>query len=175
INRKGLKGGVEYFDGQFDDSRLAINIAQTAIEESAVVLNYFKVNDIIKENGKISGARVTDIERGTEYEVRSKIVVNATGVFVDDILKMDDSKAGNTVRPSQGVHVVVDKKFVSSDSAILMPKTDDGRVLFAVPWHDHLLIGTTDTLMEEHSLEPVAQDSEIGFILRTINRYLVDG
>jgi glycerol-3-phosphate dehydrogenase len=175
INLEGLKGGVEYFDGQFDDSRLALNIAQTAIESSAIVLNYFKVNDVIKEGGKISGARVTDVESKTEYDVRSRVVINATGVFVDDILKMDDAKAGNTVRPSQGVHVVVDKKFIGSDSAMLIPKTDDGRVLFAVPWHNHLLVGTTDTLMDKHSLEPVARQSEINFILGTINRYLVNG
>ena len=175
VNRKGLKGGVEYFDGQFDDSRLAINIAQTAIEESAVVLNYFKVNELIRERDKISGARVKDVETGIEYEVRSKVVINATGVFVDDILKMDDPSARNTVRPSQGVHVVVNKKFIGSDSAMLIPKTEDGRVLFAVPWHDQLLIGTTDTLMEKHALEPVALESEINFILGTINGYLVDG
>jgi glycerol-3-phosphate dehydrogenase len=175
INRIGLKGGVEYFDGQFDDSRLAINIAQTAIEESAVALNYFKVNELIREGDKISGARVRDVETGLEYEVIAKVVINATGVFVDDILKMDNPKARNTVRPSQGVHVVVNKKFMSSDSAMLIPKTEDGRVLFAVPWHDQLLIGTTDTLMEKNSLEPVALESEINFILGTINSYLVDG
>jgi glycerol-3-phosphate dehydrogenase len=175
VNREGLKGGVEYFDGQFDDARLAINIAQTAIEESAVVLNYFKVNGIIKESDRISGVTVTDVVSGTKYDVRSKVVINATGVFVDDILKMDDAKAANSVRPSQGVHVVVDKKFIGGSSAMLIPKTDDGRVLFAVPWHNHLLIGTTDTLMEKHSLEPVALESEITFILETINRYLVDG
>jgi glycerol-3-phosphate dehydrogenase len=175
VNRNGLIGGVEYFDGQFDDSRLAINIAQTAIEESAVVLNYFKVTGIVKENGKISGANVIDVESGTRYHVKSKVIINATGVFVDDILKLDDANAGNSVRPSQGVHVVVDKKFVGGDSAMLIPKTDDGRVLFAVPWHGHLLIGTTDTLMDQHSLEPVALQSEIDFILGTVNRYLVNG
>jgi glycerol-3-phosphate dehydrogenase len=175
LNRDGLIGGVEYFDGQFDDSRLAINIAQTAIEESAVVLNYFKVTGIVKENEKISGANVIDVESGTKYHVKCKVIINATGVFVDDILKMDDANAGNSVRPSQGVHVVVDKKFIGGDSAMLIPKTDDGRVLFAVPWHGHLLIGTTDTLMDHNSLEPVALQSEIDFILETVNRYLVNG
>lgn len=175
VNREKLKGGVEYFDGQFDDARLAINIAQTAIEESAVVLNYFKVSGLIKNGDRITGVNVTDVVNGTRYDVRSKVVINATGVFVDDILKMDDRQAANSVRPSQGVHVVVDKKFIGGSSAMLIPKTDDGRVLFAVPWHNHLLIGTTDTLMEEHSLEPVALESEINFILDTINTYLVNG
>ena len=175
VNREGLKGGVEYFDGQFDDARLAINLAQTAIENSAVVLNYFKVNGIIKESGKIRGITVNDAETGEMYEVKSKTVINATGVFVDDILKMDEPASGKTVRPSQGVHVVVNKKFMSSSSAMLIPKTDDGRVLFAVPWHDHLLIGTTDTLIEQHSIEPVALDVEINFILNTINKYLDNG
>jgi len=174
INVEGLKGGVEYFDGQFDDSRLAINIAQTAIEESAVVLNYFKVNDIIKKDGRVSGVSAMNVENGVNYWVQAKVVINATGVFVDDILKMDDDKAGNSVRPSQGVHIVVDKKFIGSDSAMLIPKTDDGRVLFAVPWHDHLLIGTTDTLVEKSSLEPVALESEVNFIMGTINRYLLN-
>jgi glycerol-3-phosphate dehydrogenase len=175
VNRENLKGGVEYFDGQFDDARLAINIAQTAIEASAVVLNYFKVTAIEKERDRVSGVKVTDIVSGVNYEVKSKVVINATGVFVDDILKLDNAEAVNTVRPSQGVHLVVDKKFIASGSAMLIPKTDDGRVLFAVPWHGHLLIGTTDTLVEKHSLEPVALEDEISFILNTINRYLVDG
>jgi glycerol-3-phosphate dehydrogenase len=116
-----------------------------------------------------------DVINGATYEVNAKVVINATGVFVDDILKMDNDKAANSVRPSQGVHVVVDKKFIGGDSAMLIPKTNDGRVLFAVPWHNHLLIGTTDTLMEKHTLEPVALDSEINFILDTINAYLIEG
>ena len=175
VNTQGLKGGVEYFDGQFDDARLAINIAQTAIENSAVLLNYFKITGITKEAGKVSGAKVIDVETGEEFIIRAGSVINATGVFVDEILKMDEPTAAKTVRPSQGVHIVVDKKFISSDSAMLIPKTDDGRVLFAVPWRDHLLLGTTDTLMENHSEEPVALDIEINFILETINKYLLNG
>jgi glycerol-3-phosphate dehydrogenase len=175
INHDGLKGGVQYFDGQFDDARLAVNIAQTAIESSAVVLNYFKVTGINKQDEKITGATVRDIETGNEYAMKCKVIVNATGVFVDDILKMDEPGAHKTVQPSQGVHLVVEKQFINSENAMLIPKTEDGRVLFAVPWHDHLLLGTTDTVMKDHSLEPVALDAEIQFILSTINKYLLNG
>ena len=175
VNLKGLKGGVEYFDGQFDDARLAVNLAQSAIESAAVVLNYFRVISILKDAGKVEGVKVVDTESNIEYDVRAKAVINATGIFVDEILKMDEPGSGKTVRPSQGVHVVVDKKFMGSDSAMLIPKTEDGRVLFAVPWHDHLVVGTTDTLMDNHSIEPVALEAEINFILGTINKYLVSG
>lgn len=172
VKVKGLKGGVEYFDGQFDDARLAINLAQTAVERSAVVLNYCDVSALTKSAGEVSGAVVTDKETGREYTVKAKSVINATGVFVDEVLKMDDAQAEKLVRPSQGVHIVIDKKFMNSESALLIPKTDDGRVLFAVPWHDHLIVGTTDTPLNEHSVEPVAQQSEVQFILETVNRYL---
>ena len=175
VKLNGLKGGVEYFDGQFDDARLAINIAQTAIENDAVMLNYFKVDGLLKDNEKVIGVKVTDTETGKAVTVRANSVINATGVFVDDILKMDEPASEKTVRPSQGVHLVIDKKFMDSNSAMLIPKTDDGRVLFAVPWHEHLLVGTTDTLMEKNSMEPIAQDAEISFILDTINKFLVNG
>jgi glycerol-3-phosphate dehydrogenase len=172
VKVKGLKGGVEYFDGQFDDARLAINLAQTAIELSAVTLNYCNVSALSKSSGKITGAVVVDNETGKEFNVTAKTVINATGVFVDDVLQMDNANAKKLVRPSQGVHVVIDKKFLNSASALLIPKTDDGRVLFAVPWHDRLIVGTTDTPLNEHATEPVAQQSEVNFILETVNRYL---
>jgi glycerol-3-phosphate dehydrogenase len=172
IRTRGLIGGVEYYDGQFDDARLAVNLAQTAIEHGAVVLNYFKVSALIKDAGKVQGVLVTDVETGKMYEVKAKSTVNATGVFVDEILKMDNAESPNLVRPSQGVHVVVDKKFLNSDSALLIPKTRDGRVLFAVPWQEHLIIGTTDTPLEKHSVEPVPEEHEIAFILETVNKYL---
>jgi len=173
IQQKGLYGGVVYHDGQFDDSRLAINLAQTSLEQGATVLNYFKVGGLLKnEQGKISGVIAADVETGITYELKSKSVVNATGVFVDDLLQMD--KPGNKplVRPSQGVHLVLDMSFMPADDALMIPKTDDGRVLFAVPWHDKLVVGTTDTPLNEHSLEPVALEEEIKFILRTAGRYL---
>jgi glycerol-3-phosphate dehydrogenase len=172
IGNKKLKGGVQYFDGQFDDARLALNIAQTAIENGATVLNYLKVNQLTKVNGLINGVAAEDIETGQRFEINGKVVINATGVFVDDILKMDKPNAKPLVRPSQGVHVVLDCSFMSSKSALLIPKTTDGRVLFAVPWHQHLVLGTTDTPLNEHSLEPLALAKEIDFILETAGKYL---
>lgn len=172
IGHKNLKGGVSYYDGQFDDARLAINLAQTAIEKGAAVLNYCKVVSLEKENGKTSGLTCVDIESGKNYRLTAKATINATGVFVDDILKMDDAVCKPLVRPSQGVHIVVDKSFLPGDKSLLIPKTPDGRVLFAVPWQDHLLIGTTDTALDQHSMEPQATEVEIGFILSTVAQYL---
>ena len=174
INDYKLKGGVEYYDGQFDDARLAINLAQTCVEKGAVVLNYCKVTGLLKdEEGKVSGVLAQEVESGKGYQLQSKVVINATGVFVDDILHMDEPKASPLVKPSQGVHVVIDKSFMNGDSALLVPKTSDGRVLFAVPWHNHILVGTTDTPLEQYMLEPIALKEEIEFILTTIGDYLV--
>ncbi|HEY4111452.1 glycerol-3-phosphate dehydrogenase/oxidase [Puia sp.] len=172
LNGKGLKGGVRYYDGQFDDARLAINLAMTAVEKGGTVLNYCKVRRLVMAEGKLAGVVASDCETNREYVLRAKVVVNATGVFVDDILKMDDPGARPTVRPSQGVHLMLDKSFLNSGSALMIPKTSDGRVLFAVPWHEHVLVGTTDTLMEKHLLEPRALEEEIGFILKTMEGYL---
>ncbi|NEM99380.1 glycerol-3-phosphate dehydrogenase/oxidase [Pontibacter burrus] len=174
VEPNGLKGGIIYYDGQFDDARLAINLAQTCAEKGGVLLNYFKVNGLLKgENGKISGVKAKDLETGSEYELSAKVVINATGVFVNDLLQMDKPAQDPLVRPSQGVHVVLDKSFLQSDAALMIPKTPDGRVLFAVPWHDHVLVGTTDTPLESSSLEPTALEDEISFILNTAGQYLV--
>ena len=174
IERAQLKGGVLYYDGQFDDARLAINLAQTAAAHGGMLINYMRVTGLLKDSGgKVSGVEATDVETGEAFSVSAKVVVNATGVFVDDVLKMDSSGGEATVRPSQGVHIVLDRSFLEGDNALMIPSTEDGRVLFAVPWHDHLLVGTTDTPLERHSLEPVALESEVAFILRTLQRYLV--
>ncbi|PWT97184.1 MAG: FAD-dependent oxidoreductase, partial [Bacteroidetes bacterium] len=169
---KGLSGGVLYHDGQFDDSRLAINLAQTAADQGACILNYFDVFDLKKENNKVKGVQVEDVLSGKEYEIFGKVIINATGVFSDDILQMDDDQQHDIVRPSQGVHIVMDKKFFPGDHAMMIPNTDDGRVLFAVPWHDKVVVGTTDTPVEEALAEPKALDEEIEFILRHVDRYL---
>jgi glycerol-3-phosphate dehydrogenase len=174
ITAKGLQGGIEYFDGQFDDARLAINIAQTAIEQSAIVLNYFRVTGIQKTDGMITGVTALDKESQKEYGISCKTLINATGVFVDDILKMDEPSSKKMVRPSQGVHVVINRRFLKGSSALMIPETSDGRVLFAVPWHEHILVGTTDTPLENNSIEPRAMDSEIKFILATIKKYLTE-
>jgi len=173
IKQKGLHGGVIYHDGQFDDSRLAVNLAQTCLEQGATLLNYFKVTGLAKDKQhQITGIKAIDQETGQKYQLKAKAVINATGVFVDDILQMDSPEKKPTVRPSQGVHVVVDRSFMPSEDALMIPKTDDGRVLFAVPWHGKLVVGTTDTPINSHSLEPVAMDSEIDFILNNAARYL---
>lgn len=168
----GLIGGVSYSDGQFDDARLALNLAQTASEYGGVLLNYTKVTGLIKENGTVSGVSFTDTETNKNYSLRAKVVINATGVFVDEILKMDVPSGRAIVRPSQGAHVVLDQSFLKGDSALMIPKTPDGRVLFAVPWHGKVLVGTTDTPLNEHSLEPRPLDEEIDFILTTSGKYL---
>jgi glycerol-3-phosphate dehydrogenase len=172
IQQKNLYGGVVYHDGQFDDSRLAINLARTCLEQGAMVLNYFKVTDLVKENGKITGVIAQDVETGTVYQIKGKTVINATGVFVDDLLQKDEPHKKPLVRPSQGIHIVVDRSFMPGKDALMIPKTDDGRVLFVVPWHGKLLIGTTDTPLDEHSLEPRALEEEIGFVMRNVSRYL---
>jgi len=166
-----LKGGVQYYDGQFDDARLAINLAMTASEEGGTLLNYFKVVGLTGRE-RVEGVVARDMETDREYTLRSKVVINATGVFVDDILKMEDAEARPMVRPSQGVHLMLKRSFLEGGSALMIPKTSDGRVLFAVPWHEHVLVGTTDTLMEKHVLEPRALEAEIGFILGTMKEYL---
>lgn len=173
IKTKGLKGGVIYYDGQFDDARMAVNLAQTCACHGGVVLNYMKVYGLLKdEKGKVSGVEVCDLETGEEYRIKSRTVVNATGVFVDEILHMDIAAHKPLVRPSQGVHVVLDSSFLQGDHALMIPKTSDGRVLFALPWHGHVLVGTTDTLLNKHSLEPTALEHEITFILETAGQYM---
>jgi glycerol-3-phosphate dehydrogenase len=175
INPKGLHGGVVYHDGQFDDSRLAINLAQTCLEQGATVLNYLCVTRLIKNDQlKITGVNAIDVETGSTYQLKAKVIVNATGVFVDELLQMDSPEDKPLVRPSQGVHVVIERSFMPSDDALMIPKTPDGRVLFVVPWHDKLVVGTTDTPINSHSLEPVALEAEIDFILNTAAKYLTN-
>ncbi len=173
ISEEDLIGGVIYYDGQFDDSRLSVNLAQTIVENDGTILNHFKVVELLKDNeNMVSGVKVIDIETSIEYSIKSKAVINATGVFVDNILRMNDPKAKKIVRPSQGVHIILDKSFLQSNSAIMIPKTSDGRVLFAVPWHDKVVVGTTDTPIDDISLEPRALDEEVDFILETAANYL---
>lgn len=174
IRAQGLRGGVLYHDGQFDDARLAVNLAQTAIEQGGTVLNHFPVNGLLKDaQGSVCGVQATDAETGRRYELQGTVVVNATGIFVDAIRQLDQPSIRPLVRPSQGVHIVLDKSFWPGDDALLIPKTDDGRVLFAVPWHGRVVLGTTDTPLREISQEPQALEEEIAFILRTAGRYLV--
>ena len=165
LEPKGLRGGVIYFDGQFDDSRLAINLAQTITEHGGIPINYMKVTGFTRADDMINGVIARDIESGKDYEIHGRVVVNATGVFTDNLLKMENSKAKPIIAPSQGVHLILDKEFLPGDSAIMVPQTADGRVLFAVPWHDKVVVGTTDTPVPEVSLEPRPLEEEIKFIL----------
>ena len=172
IRTDGLRGGVRYFDGQFDDARLAIDLAQTAVDLGAVVLNYLRVTALQKSNGIVTGATARDEITGEVHEIHAKVVINATGPFSDTIRRMDDAAAAPMIKPSRGVHLILDRSFLPNDSAILVPHTSDGRVLFAVPWHDRVLVGTTDTPVAEAAIEPRASEEEIGFIIENASRYL---
>lgn len=172
VEPRGLRGGVIYYDGQFDDSRLAINMAQTAVSQSATVLNYVKVVGIFREKEIVCGVRATDLESGREFELRAKGIINATGVFTDDIIRMDDPNAKKMITLSQGIHIVLDKSFLPGTSAIMVPHTADGRVLFATPWHDKVIVGTTDTPVKEALLEPRPLAEEIEFLLSHAAKYL---
>jgi glycerol-3-phosphate dehydrogenase len=172
IKPQNLLGGVVYYDGQFDDARLAIHLAQTAAIFGGVLINYCKVTALLKEKDRLSGVVATDLESNVEYRLQAKAVVNATGVFVDEVLQMDVPTGKPMVQPSQGTHLVVDGRFLASDDALMIPETPDGRVIFAVPWNNRLLLGTTDTPLQTHSPEPAAQEKEVDFILSTIKNYL---
>jgi len=172
IETEHLTGGVIYHDGQFDDSRLAVNLAQTATEQGAVVVNYVACTGLIKERDHVTGLKLRDGESGAEHEIKARCVINATGVFADVLRQQDNASATPVLRPSQGVHLVLPRDFLPGDTAIMIPKTDDGRVLFAVPWHGRLIIGTTDTPVDSTSLEPRALPEEIDFLLSHAARYL---
>lgn len=168
----GLNGGVIYHDAQFDDSRLAINLLQTLFDQDGVGINYMEVTDLLKANGLVSGVKVEDREGDHTFELQARAVINATGIFTDSIRKMDNPENHELIRPSQGVHIVLDESFQPGESAIMVPKTDDGRVLFAVPWHDRIIVGTTDTPIEAPTLEPRAKEEEVEFLLTHAARYL---
>jgi glycerol-3-phosphate dehydrogenase len=171
IQPKGLKGGVLYTDGQFDDARMAIALALTASDLGATVVNYVQVTSLIKEHDKIVGVVAEDELKGEVFSLNAKVVVNATGVFADSILDMDDPDTPAMVMPSQGVHLVVEQSFFPSTDALMIPKTKDGRVLFALPWHGKVVIGTTDTALNIINEEPIALEEEIEFILMHFNEY----
>ncbi|HEY5894198.1 MAG TPA: glycerol-3-phosphate dehydrogenase/oxidase [Chthoniobacterales bacterium] len=172
LEPNGLQRGVSYYDGQFDDSRLAVNLAQTVFDLGGLAINYMKVVRLLKEADIISGAVVVDAETGIEHEILARSVVNATGVFSDGVRQLDDPAARNIIAASQGAHIVLPKAFLPGDSAIMVPHTPDGRVLFAVPWHDHVVVGTTDIGVETISAEPVPLEEEIEFILANAAKYL---
>jgi glycerol-3-phosphate dehydrogenase len=173
IKTEGLRGGVVYFDGQFDDSRLLINLVATAAEQGAALLNYARVSALYRdEDGFVDGVGATDMEGGVEFRARAKVVINAAGPFSDSVRRLADPNAASMIAPSQGIHLVFDRSFLPGDSAIMVPHTSDGRVMFAIPWHNHTLVGTTDTPITESVLEPRPLQEEIEFILETAGQYL---
>ena len=173
IEPKGLRSGVVYQDCQFDDARLAINIAQTAVEKGACVLNYCKVTNLLKSaTDQVIGVVVEDQLSKERFEIHGKVVINATGVFTNAIMKLNDMVYKKYIVSSQGIHLVFDASFLPTDQALMIPKTSDGRVLFAVPWHNKVVVGTTDTLVKKHKLEPIASEAEIAFVLETAQRFL---
>jgi glycerol-3-phosphate dehydrogenase len=173
IEREGLRGGVSYHDGQFDDARLLVNLAQTAWEQGAVAVNYVRVTDLLNDTtGLVNGLFAVDEESGEILRVPARVTVNATGAFADQVRWMDTPGARPLITPSQGVHLTFDRSFLAGDAAIMVPHTRDGRVMFALPWHDHVIVGTTDTPITRVSLEPRALYEEIDFIIETAERYL---
>lgn len=167
IRTDGLRGGVVYYDGQFDDSRLLIHLVTTAYEQGAALLNYAQVTAV-----RGDGASFRDLESGEDRDIRARVVINATGPFSDAVRRLADPGAPPSIAPSQGVHLVFDRSFLPGESAIMVPHTSDGRVMFAIPWHGHALVGTTDTPVPCANLEPVAQEQEVDFILETASQYL---
>lgn len=172
LKRDRLRGGILYHDGQFDDARLAITLMRTLIDQGGVALNYAPVIGLIKADEKVIGVRVQDAETAEIFELKGQVVINATGVFVDAVRRMDDPSAEEMLSPSQGVHLVVDQRFLPGNSAMMIPHTEDRRVLFALPWHGKTLLGTTDTAVDRLEYEPRALATEIDFILRTTAQYL---
>lgn len=172
LEPEGLRGGVLYYDGQFDDSRLAVDLARTAVQHGGTVINYMRVEGLLKTGGMVSGVRVRDMERNKEMSVNARVVINATGVFADQVIAMDDPERRPMVTPSQGTHIMLPREFLPGDVAIMVPQTTDGRVLFAVPWHDRVVVGTTDVEVEEPTLEPCALPEEVDFILDNAASYM---
>ncbi len=173
LKPEGLRGGVIYYDGQFDDARLLIDMAFTAYEQGATLLNYVEITGLTKDgDGFIDGAVARDAETGEEFALQAKVVINATGAFTDRLRLEANAAAEPIIAPSQGIHLVFDRSFLSGDSAIMAPHTSDGRVMFAIPWHGHALVGTTDTPIAAATMEPVAMEKEIEFILSTAALYL---
>jgi glycerol-3-phosphate dehydrogenase len=171
LSAENLSGGIVYYDGQFDDARLAIDLAKTAASHGAVVINYCKAAALIKTKNKITGIIAKDTLSGESYELKARAVINATGVFTDEVLHLDNPTYEPIVSPSQGIHIVVDKSFFPGGNALLIPKTEDNRVLFAVPWHNKVVIGTTDTPVQKTAMEPKPLEEEINFVIHHANKY----
>ncbi len=172
IRQQNLRGGISYFDAGFDDARLLISMVQTAVELGAVCLNYSPVVSLLRQGENISGVVTTDRETGQTRNIEARVVINAAGPFSDEVRRLDNPQVEPLIAPSQGIHLVVSRSFLPGNSALIVPKTTDGRVVFAIPWNSHTLIGTTDTPLEAVSLEPRPQPAEVEFLLETVADYL---
>lgn len=172
LHRESLKGGVLFHDAQFDDARFAVALLRTFLDEGGVALNYCRVTGLRKEGGRIAGVEARDEETGRSFEIEARTVVNATGVFADRIRRMDDPRAEPLLRPSRGTHLVLEGHYLPEDHALLVPRTRDDRVLFAIPWHDRVLVGTTDVATEDVSLEPRATMEEVSYLLDHLGDWL---
>src|SRR6202789_166325 len=173
IRQDGLRGGVMYHDGQFDDTRLLIHLMATAAEHGATLLNYCGVVELTKgEDDFVRGVIAVDSETNERFTIPARSVINATGIFTDETRRLAEPGAESMMVPSQGIHLVFERSFLTGDTALLVPHTDDGRVLFAVPWHDRTLVGTNDTPIKTISYEPLPFEEEIEFVLNTAGRYL---
>lgn len=173
LKTEGLRGGAIYYDGQFDDARLLIHMIFTAFEQGATLLNYVEVKGFTKDTQDfVNGVLARDGETGEEFQASAKVVINGTGAFSDRLRQKAEPSASPMIKPSQGIHLVFGPEFLQGESAILVPHTSDGRVLFAIPWHGHTLVGTTDTPVANAELEPVAMEQEIEFVLATAKQYL---
>ncbi len=172
LRTAGLSGGVVYEDGQFDDARLAITLARTLVGLGGTALNYTPVEGLIKRGAKVAGVRARDGETGDRIDVEAQVVVNATGVEVDSIRRLDDASSPAILTPSQGAHLVLDRSFLGGETAVMIPRTDDGRVIFAIPWHDRLLVGTTDTHVAAATPDPRPFPAEIAYLIEHLGRYL---
>ena len=173
LEQNGLRGGTIYYDGQFDDSRLAINLAQTAQDLGAITLNYMNVDQLHKEDDILCAVTATDTETNNSYHLKARAIINATGPFADELRLIDDPKASPMISASQGIHLVLDRKFLPGNTAIMVPKTSDGRVIFLIPWLDKVLVGTTDTPLNNIPQEPKPLPDEIEFLLTTASQYLI--
>jgi glycerol-3-phosphate dehydrogenase len=172
VEPEGLMGGVRYYDAQFDDARMALTLAHTAADHDAILLNYMNVTGLTNEQGQVTGVVAVDQETGQEHRIAAKVVINACGIYSDRMRQLDNPSAPTMTQLSQGVHIVLDRSFQPSDSAIMVPRTDDGRILFVIPWYERVLVGTTDTPVDQPQLEPRAFPEEIEFILHNAGRYL---
>ena len=172
LEPQGLRGGIVYHDGQFDDARLAVSLLRTLLDQGGLALNYLEVNGLRKTADKVAGVSARDAETGEEFALNARAVVNATGVLADSVRRLDDPQAPGMIAPSQGAHLVLDRAFLPGDCAVMVPRTDDGRVLFVIPWHGRALVGTTDTPVRETPLEPRPLAEEIAFLLKHAARYL---